>query len=167
MTEASSIQPMPDPYKQSEDMRPRVYTTREAWRGMSEGDQPLTLLGVTLPPTAVVLDPNVGFERALIDMVQTARRKRADYALDSDEFSNFRGPADLIGRPAWLVALMEVQWKLERIKSLRENGRMNDPKNESVHDSVLDAAVFGVIALALKMEEESSSAGDLPQPGED
>lgn len=127
------------------------------------------MLGVVRPPGEfftmaaqsgmTVLDPNIAFERAIEKMVLTARRKRADYALLSDEFSNFRGPAALLGIPAWLYALGEVQWKLERVKSLRANGRLDDPENEAVDDTVLDAAVFGVLALALSIEERSAAGG--------
>src|SRR5690606_26280267 len=42
-------------------------------------------------------DTSDPFENVLIDIVQTNRRKRKDYALVGDPFSNFRSTADAIG----------------------------------------------------------------------
>lgn len=111
------------------------------------------------PPVGVLLDPSIAFERALGEMALTARSKRGDYALSDDEFSNFRAPADLAGIPAWLMGLLEVQWKLERIKSLRANGKMDNPQNESVEDTIKDAAVFGALAYAMWLEEKAAASG--------
>lgn len=96
------------------------------------------------------LDPNDPFEAALIPMVETNRRKRADYAADGDPFSNFRITSGFAGfENAWLSALFNCQQKLARITALRKNGRLAEPKNEAVEDTLLDNAVYGVIALAI------------------
>jgi hypothetical protein len=97
----------------------------------------------------VQLDPSDPFEAALIPIVETNRRKRADYALDGDPFSNFRGTAEFIGRPTWVSPLFNCAQKLERVKSLMANGRLDDPRNEAVEDTILDNAVYGVIAWAI------------------
>lgn len=102
------------------------------------------------------LDRNDPFESALIPIVEMNRRKRADYAADGDPFSNFREAADTVGVLGFgevEAALFMVAWKLSRIKSMRVNGRLDDPANESVIDTYLDMAVFAVIAYALANQE--------------
>lgn len=137
---ASSTQPMDDPYLRT----------------------PETLLGVvTMQPPAVVLDPGFALERAMIEMVEVSRRKRADYATDGDEFSNFRGPAHFAGfeHPA-MAGLFNVAQKLERIRALRANGRMDDVANEAVADTFLDIAVYAVLAHAMWLETTQNDRGE-------
>lgn len=106
---------------------------------------------------ALTLDSQDPFERAVIDLVEMNRRKRADYATDDDVFSNFRSTSDWAGFDyAWESALFNCAQKLERVKSLRENGRLEEPANEAVLDTVLDNAVYGIIAYALALEEASN-----------
>ena len=107
------------------------------------------------PNLAVTLDPNDPFEKQLISIVETNRRKRKDYALDGDPFSNFRMTSDLLGIPGFgptEAALFNVIQKLIRLHSLRKNGRIHDTANESVADTYLDAAVYAVITFAIEME---------------
>lgn len=98
----------------------------------------------------IELDPNDPFEYVLRKMVLTNRKKREDYAKDGNPFSNFEDTAcfTVSGLPEW-SALFNVAQKLSRLKSLCSNGRLNDPRNESVADTYLDLAVYAVIALAI------------------
>lgn len=103
------------------------------------------------------LDPSDPFDKVLIEMRNMNRKKRADYAADSDIFSNFRDTASMLGLPGFSEresALFLVLVKIARLKSLRTNGRMDNPANESVVDTVLDLAVYSVIYLALTRETE-------------
>jgi hypothetical protein len=104
----------------------------------------------------VTLDPDDPFDAALIPIVQTNRRKRADYARDGDPFSSFRTSSSLIGLDGFgpvEAGLFNITQKLSRLKSLRENGRMDDPKNEAVADTYLDLAVYGVLVYAMALQE--------------
>ncbi len=119
---------------------------------------PMPLTGVVPPPadepSPLVLDPHFALERALIDMIEVSRRKRADYATDDDEFSNLRGTAHFAGfEGAFMTALVQVQQKLERIRSLRANGRLSEPMNEAVADTLRDIAVWGTLALAVYLQD--------------
>jgi hypothetical protein len=112
-----------------------------------------------LAPEVVTLDPSDPFDAALIPIVQTNRRKRADYARDGDPFSSFRTSSDLIGLDGFgpiEAGLFNITQKLSRLKSLRENGRMNDPQNEAVVDTYLDLAVYGVLVYAMAQEARVS-----------
>jgi hypothetical protein len=101
----------------------------------------------------VELDPNDPFECVLRKIVLTNRKKREDYAQDGNPFSNFEDTAWITasGLPEW-SALFNVAQKLSRLKSLCSNGRLNDPRNESVADTYLDLAVYAVIAHAIYVQ---------------
>jgi hypothetical protein len=105
----------------------------------------------------VTLDPRDPFDRALIPMVLTNRAKRRDYAEDGSPFTNFERTADFAGFEAiWLSALFNCAQKLARITALRKNGRLDDPSNEAVEDTLLDNAVYAVIALAIYKESQEN-----------
>jgi len=111
------------------------------------------------PPT-VTLDPADPFDAALIPMVLTNRKKRADYAKDGDPFDNFKTSSGLIGLDGFGptdAALFNVTQKLARLKSLRQNGRMDNPQNEAVADTYLDMAVYSVLAFAIFRQQEQQS----------
>lgn len=106
------------------------------------------------------LDPADPFDKVLIEIRNMNRKKRADYAADSDIFSNFRDTASMLGLPGFTEresALFLILVKVARLKSLRANGRMDNPANESVVDTVLDLAVYAIIYLALMREYENYS----------
>jgi hypothetical protein len=117
---------------------------------MAEPIIPMDAPGITLS----VDDP---FEAALIPIVETNRRKRADYAIDGDPFTNFDATSRFLGVPRWMSAHFNVVQKMARIQSLWANGRMDDPKNEAVEDTILDAAVYGVIAYSIYLYDKKES----------
>lgn len=109
------------------------------------------------PPVGVLLDPNIALERAMMSMVEVSRRKREDYASSDDEFSNFRATARFAGFEApWMSALLNVQQKLERIRSLRENGRIDAPNIETVEDTLMDGAVYAMLAYAMFLQDKEN-----------
>lgn len=106
---------------------------------------------ITVAEGTLVLDPEDPFEKLLIPIVEMNRRKRADYADDTDIYANFRKNAvsmDLRGYDALEDCKSMVTRKINRINNLR--GR--DPRNESVLDSFLDAAVYSILLYGLAME---------------
>ena len=97
----------------------------------------------------VSLNPSDPFEHALIAIVETQRRKRRDYALDGDPFSNFTATAQFANfKHRWMSPLFNCAQKLARISSLTANERTDAPANEAVGDTLLDNAVYGIIAYA-------------------
>lgn len=101
-------------------------------------------------PDAVTLDPSDPFEQVLISMVETNRKKRADYAVDGSPWSNFEFTASVLGIDPADAAVHNVAQKLARLSSLRANGRTDQTANEAVDDTYLDLAVYAVIALAIR-----------------
>lgn len=107
---------------------------------------------VALEELVDVLNPDDPFERVILDMVATNRRKRADYAVDGSPWSNFDDTANALGIDGFTPVdsvNFNIEQKSARLRSLRKNGRMRDPRNESVTDTYLDRAVYSVIALAM------------------
>jgi len=105
------------------------------------------------------LDPSHPFEAVLLVMAALSRRKQADYARDTDLFSNFRETAVAIGIPEFnALAAVEfnIAQKEARLRALRANGRMDDPANESVADTLIDRAVYAVIAVAVHAEMQDA-----------
>lgn len=107
---------------------------------------------------AVTLDPNDPFDAALIPIVLTNRKKRADYAKDGDPFSNFRDTSFMLGLDGFGAAesaFFNVLQKVARLKSLRQNGRMDDVQNEAVEYTYLDLAVYGVILYGIVIQKKN------------
>lgn len=101
----------------------------------------------------LVLDETDPFESVLIDMVKVNRAKRADYAVDGSPWSNFVDTSEGMGIEGFgpvEAAEHNVRQKLARIKSLRANGRTDDPENESVNDTYLDMANYSALAYAIR-----------------
>lgn len=103
-----------------------------------------------------ILDLRDPFDAALWDMAQLHKRKKADYAVDGTEWSNFEDTSNFLG----LAGLgtqeaidINIGQKMARLKSLRVNGRLNDPKNESVVDTRRDLAVYAVLSLVHALEQ--------------
>lgn len=88
---------------------------------------------------------------AIRTIADTFRRKNADYADGSSWRSNFADVARQMAFDDLDAAEVLIAVKQARLKSLRANGRT--PQNESVADTVLDRAVYAVIALAIYLED--------------
>lgn len=90
-------------------------------------------------------------------MVETNRRKRADYAKEGNIFLNFDENARVMrlgGYTALEDCLSMVCRKIGRITNLRDR----EPQNESVHDSFLDLAVYAVLLLGIHNREAQSES---------
>lgn len=110
----------------------------------------------------ITLDPSDPFDAALIPLVETNRRKRKDYAADGDPFSNFKETSSALGLEGFgpiESVLFNCLQKQARLKSLRQNGRLHDTQNESVMDTYLDHAVYGIILYAVAREEGMGTTG--------
>jgi hypothetical protein len=114
----------------------------------------------------IILDPKDPFEAVLIPMVETNRKKRADYARDNDPFSNFRetAPFTVSGTPEF-AAIFNCAQKLSRLLALAHNGRLENPQNEAVEDTFLDNAVYAVIALAIYKQRSAEKLQSLLEEG--
>lgn len=130
----------------------------QAFEAAQDGSLDGIILGenMTIEPRTVTLSADDPFDAVLIDIVETNRRKRRDYAHDgNDPFTNFRVTSGLLGLEGFGAAesaLFNILQKVARLQSLRKNGRMDSPSNESVTDTALDLAVYANIFYALIKE---------------
>lgn len=101
------------------------------------------------------LDPKDPIDSVQLEMASLNHRKRRDYAADGDPLSNFFRTAEIMRNKGYpdFDALASVDYLLAveeaRLEALRSNGRLNDPANESVRDSLLDGAVYAVLRVAV------------------
>lgn len=109
------------------------------------------VLRVRLPQQPGSVPPPI--EAALERMRAVFASKNADYADDRDWKSNFVDVAEQLGFDHYTAAEVLIAVKQARLKSLRVNGRA--PANEAVEDTILDRAVYSLIALAFLEEDKS------------
>lgn len=95
-------------------------------------------------------DTTTPFGTALAQIAEIHAAKGHDYALEGDEWSNFRTVAEHFDIPIWEAADFNELQKLARLKSLRTDGK--EPLNEAVVDTYKDKAVYAVLAYAMYLQ---------------
>jgi hypothetical protein len=91
------------------------------------------------------------FEQVIQEIVAMHDKKQADYgrADVGDPFANVRASEDF-GIPGWIGSVVRANDKVRRLQKAARGGKL---VNESIEDSLLDAAVYFIIALCLFREE--------------
>jgi|WetSurSiteA1Bulk_404760.scaffolds.fasta_scaffold01479_4 hypothetical protein len=98
------------------------------------------------------MPPSKRFVELLKDMEELHNRKNAGYAGDSpDPFLNFR-QAEAMGISAFKGCLIRMSDKFSRICSLSRNPD-NDKVGEAITDTLMDMAVYSLIAICLYEEQ--------------
>lgn len=77
-------------------------------------------------------------------------KKQADYGRRTDPFANVLASADF-GVPGWFGCMIRANDKMRRIQTAAQG---NELRNESLVDSLMDLAVYSLIAIVLLGEEE-------------
>lgn len=93
---------------------------------------------------------NETFHRLVDEIKALHDQKNHDYATDADPLSNFRR-SERLGVPAWKGILVRMTDKWSRIEELA-NGKK--PKNESLRDSLIDNAVYSLLAVQILDEQK-------------
>lgn len=93
----------------------------------------------------------MNFESIIEDMLALHRLKRQDYGSDQDPYANIRAGSRFIGVPDVVGCLMRMNDKMFRLSAWCKGSTM---VNESVEDSLIDLAVYAIIALDLIREKE-------------
>lgn len=94
------------------------------------------------------------FHALLREIGELHDKKQADYGREDDPFANVRASADW-GVPAWVGALIRGT---DKVKRLQKAARVGSLANESVEDSMMDLAVYALIALILFRESDETVA---------
>lgn len=98
------------------------------------------------------LNPDDPFEAAVIQIVETNRKKRNDYTIDPEKgpWWNFENTAKQTGLTSEQVVEVNIAQKQSRLAALSQSGR--EPMNEGIYDTILDRAVYSIIRLAMTYE---------------
>ena len=88
------------------------------------------------------------FVTILDEMKALHEKKGRDYGTDTDPLANVRA-CEKFGVPAWLGAVIRANDKMSRLQTYAVKGNLT---NENAEDSLLDAAVYFIIALQLHRE---------------
>ena len=85
------------------------------------------------------------FNDLLDEIRELHARKAADYGDDDDPFANIRA-SEQFGVPAWQGAIIRLNDKVHRLARFAKRGKL---ANESAKDSMMDIAVYALIAYLL------------------
>ena len=103
---------------------------------------------VQIAASPITLDPSDPFDAALIPHRRDEPPKRAEYAKDGDRSTT----SDVVAASRAVKGSVQRHTKLARLKSPRQNGRIDDPQNEAMLDTHLHLATYGVLLYALARE---------------
>lgn len=103
----------------------------------------------------LTLNPENPFEAVLIQMVQTHRKKKKDYAGAGHPNQNFYDTAVQLGLFGGHSVEALIATKQARLKVLLPQfwNEGSSPANEGIEDTLLDRAVYSVIALTIWGED--------------
>lgn len=96
---------------------------------------------------------NPKFHALLKEIADLHDSKNHDYAHDRDPLSNLR-ECEQLGVEAWRGVLVRKSDKWARIKQLSSG---KNPKHESLRDSLIDDAVYGLLCVLLLDEAQAST----------
>ena len=99
---------------------------------------------------------NERFHALVRELVALHDAKNHDYATDADPLANFRRAA-AVGVEPWRGVLCRMTDKWSRIEQLSQG---KAPKNESLRDSLIDNAVYSLLAVLLLEDADARSAAD-------
>ena len=88
--------------------------------------------------------------QVIAEVVSMHDRKSKDYGHGEDPFANVRASQDFGIKP-WVGTMVRANDKMRRLQSAAKGSTLT---NEGVEDSLLDIAVYSIIALVLYREQE-------------
>lgn len=89
-------------------------------------------------------------------------KKQTDYGKATDPFANVRASKNWGVKP-WVGALVRLNDKVSRLQSFAQKGSL---ANESAEDSMMDIAVYALIALILYKEESYGESQVIGRAGD-
>lgn len=105
---------------------------------------------------SMILNQNSAFECILAEMASVHRRKAKDYAGSAHPNQNFYDSASQTDLTAGHSVEVLIATKQARLKVLLPSfwtDNSTTPANESIYDTLLDRAVYAVIALTIWNEQ--------------
>lgn len=103
------------------------------------------------PEAAMETPPPMSeFAMVLGELQRMHDKKNQDYGREGDAFANVRASEDF-GISPWIGAAIRMNDKMRRLQTAAKRQTL---ANESVEDSLIDIAVYSVIALILFRESK-------------
>jgi len=96
------------------------------------------------------------FQKVIDEITALHDKKQSDYGRveQGDPFANVRASEDF-GIDGWVGSVVRANDKMRRLQKAAQQGP-ESLKNESVEDSLMDMAVYSIIALCLFREKYNS-----------
>lgn len=124
------------------------HADKEAFISIYDPENRLGLMTTAPPPR----HPNSQrFHDIMAELGDLHDRKQADYGKGDDPFANVRSSEEW-GVEGWKGAMIRLNDKVKRLQNYARNGNL---KNEGVVDSLMDIAVYAVIAQVLWEQEQA------------
>jgi len=97
---------------------------------------------------------NEEFDKVIAEITSLHNKKQEDYGRSDigDPFANVRASEDF-GIDGWVGAMVRANDKMRRIQKAARGGTL---VNEGVEDSLMDLAVYSIIALCLFREAHAN-----------
>lgn len=127
-------------------------------RGCTESCIPVYQVGRTIPPDNLHINTKYGhpeFYKLLDQMAELHSRKNHDYAGKSDPLKNLRS-SKRIGIDPFVAVIIRLQDKWSRLEEFL-NAKTLLVKNESVEDTLMDNAVYSLLAIILLREQKENN----------
>ena len=99
----------------------------------------------------VISGTHMSFTAILDEIEEMHDKKQQDYGRVEDPYANVRASEDF-GIPAWVGTIVRANDKMRRLQKFAQDQTL---VNESVEDSLLDLAVYAIIALDLYRQENN------------
>jgi len=96
------------------------------------------------------------FYELLVQMAHLHSAKNHDYSGDEDPLGNFKAAYRMGAKPS-LGVMLRLQDKWSRLERFVKTGKLL-VKNESVYDTLMDNAVYSLLAIILLEEEQRAKA---------
>lgn len=93
---------------------------------------------------------NPKFDAVIAELMGLHDSKNHDYADDGDPLSNLRR-CEKFGIPAWKGTLVRMSDKYSRLEQLASG---KQPKHEGIRDTLIDNAMYSILAVILLDEAE-------------
>lgn len=115
-----------------------------------DGSSTTVRIELTVPHGISSHDQTLRFYELLGNMGLLHAVKQQDYGRTQDPFANVRASEEW-GMAPWIGAMVRLNDKVRRLQMFAQRG---DLANESAEDSMLDIAVYALIALLLYRDDQ-------------
>ena len=127
-----------------------LYGTTEVATGLHRANASTSIFVGGHAQARAVRHGDPRFYKLLDEIGELHSRKSYDYTPEGDPLANFKR-SEKMGVPAWKSCLIRMGDKFGRLEQLASG---KDAKNESMRDTLIDLAVYSLLCVVLRDENE-------------